>query len=81
MTATYPWRSHTASQLRHPDQLPLLRLKPEDVGVSSTSLGDHVTQQLPLEVDQSDDDPLVNVASVLVRLQPGPCNLSRVISK
>ena len=64
VTATYPWRSHAASQSRQSD-LPLLRLRPEDVGVSSTSLGDHVTRQLPPEVDQGDDDPLVNIASVV----------------
>jgi len=62
LTATYPWRSHNTSQLRHHD-LPLLRLRPEDVGyagVSSTSLADHVIQcpQLSPEVDQF-ADPLV----------------------
>jgi len=64
VTATYPWRSHTTSQPRHRD-LPLLRLKPEDVGyagVSSTSLADHVTQlaQVSPEVDEH-ADPLVDL--------------------
>ena len=64
LTATYPWRCHAKSQPRNHD-LPLLRLKPEDVGfagVSSTSLdSDHVTQrsQLPPGIDQYADDALV----------------------
>jgi len=69
VTATYPWRSHNKSQ-PHRHDLPLLRLKPEDVGyagVPSTSLAaDHVTQRSPLpsEFDQFVDDPLVCFQSV-----------------
>ena len=66
LTATYPWRSHTKSQ-PHNNDLPLLRLRPEDAAVSSTSLAaaDHVTQPslLPPEVDPLADDPLVCLPS------------------
>jgi len=61
LTATYPWRSHNATQLRRHD-LPMLRLRPEDVGyagIAGTSLDDHVTLSPP-EVD----DPLVSTDNV-----------------